>query len=275
MGEPPPNHTHTHTLIYRHILPLINPPYQPPLCPLSLYTPTSIFCLTASPPSPTSSKGSLSLLSLLFLCQWGMPLDLCNNKAFKGWWYHSSYSLWPAYGSRKITCWCPLWGDTEREGERENGQIGSGGWVSARQTKPWLSQGCHASCCPWACPHTAVFAQACPHYEWLSWALIVSQSTIQRQGLKAVVNMSTDREWCIWFYNKLIVSNQWLSLLHYIFHSSFFCFQCPFFSPNLFLHVLSSSSVSSVFICPWGCGGHVTMPQAMKKVRDNSSEDPV
>lgn len=29
---------------------------------------------------------------------------------------------------------------------RENGEIGNGGWVSARQTKPWLFQGCHASC---------------------------------------------------------------------------------------------------------------------------------
>lgn len=74
--------------------------------------------LTASPTSPASSKGGLSLSSLSFLCQWGLPLALRNNKAFKGWWQHCGYSLRPAHGSRKITCWRPLRGERERGRER-------------------------------------------------------------------------------------------------------------------------------------------------------------
>ena len=78
----------------------------------------------------------------------------------------------------------------QREG-REDGEIGKGGGVSARQTKPWLFQGCHVSRCPQARPHAAVFAQACPHYEWLLRTQTVNQGSIQK--LKAGVNISTAR----------------------------------------------------------------------------------
>lgn len=95
-----------------HIQPLINPVYRPPSLPSISVSHHGYLQLTAYPPFPKPTQGqSLSLLSVSLLCQWGMPLTLCNNKAFKGWWCHSGNSLWPAH-SIKITCWCPLWGET-------------------------------------------------------------------------------------------------------------------------------------------------------------------